>query len=431
MTNKRQQDVSPKQASTGGAGATRRTVLQAGALATGALAMPGSLGARAPLARPRSATRVTVVLFQHGGADHLNIYAPTGDANYAAMRPTSAIGVPGSTAALIGLPMDSLFTMHPAMVGTNNAYRVQQSTCAVVHACGYSPFSRSHFKSQDLYETALAGVIQGGWINRHLQATASAQDAPVRALALTSSLPMSLTGPYPCYSVSSTVELVYNGTADAKLFLDKLAHGTEMSRMLPEQQVSYLAQRDTFAMLDMFSVLDPATYAPANGAAYPANSLGNRMRQVAEVIKADLGVEFFAVEQHGWDHHSNLVVRLGGNVAALDSAVSAFFDDLGALAQDVVLVTMSEFGRTAAENGSAGTDHGVGGAMMVRGGAVNGGQVHGAWPGLAPAALAGGHSLASSNDFRDVLREVLDVHMGGTDPRAVFPGHIHQPIGVM
>jgi len=431
MTNKRQQDVSPQQSPTGGVGATRRTVLQAGALATGALAMPGSLAARSALTRPRSGTKVTVVLFQNGGADHLNIYAPTGDANYSAMRPTIGIGAPGSAAAVIGLPMDALFTMHPAMVGTHDAYSAQQSTCAVVHACGYLPYSRSHFLSQDLYETALAGVTQGGLINRHLVATASAQDPRVRALALTSSLPMAMTGPYPCYSVSSTEELVYQGPADAKLYLDKLAHGTDISRMLPEQQVSYLAQRDTFAMLDMFSVLDPVNYAPANGAAYPVNHVGRTLRQIAEVIKADLGVEFFALEQHAWDHHSDLVVRLGGNAGDLDAAVTAFFDDLGALAQDIVLVTMSEFGRTAAENGSGGTDHGVDGAMMVRGGAVNGGQVHGAWPGLAPGALAGGHSLASSNDFRDVLREVLDVHMGGTDPSAVFPGRIYQPIGVM
>lgn len=435
MTDKRQQDVSPNQVPGGGVGpgvgATRRTVLKAGALATGAFAMPRSLAARSRRARPRAGGKVTVVLFQHGGADHLNIYAPTGDANYAALRPTIGIGAPGSGAAVIGLPMDALFTMHPFMAGTHNAYRAQQSTCAIVHACGYSPFSRSHFASQDLYETALAGVSNGGWINRHLQATASAQDAPVRGLALTSSLPMSMTGPYPCYAVAGTEELVYGGNADARMFLDKLAHGTHITSMLPEQQAAYLAQRDTFAMLDLFSVLDPANYAPANGAAYPVSHVGKHLRQIAEVIKADLGVEFFALEQHGWDHHSDLVLRLGGNVADLDQAVTAFFDDLGALAQDVVLVTMSEFGRTAAENGSSGTDHGVGGAMMVRGGAVNGGQVHGTWPGLAPAALVDGHSMASSNDFRDVLREIMDVHMGGTDPLAVFPGHVYQPIGVL
>jgi uncharacterized protein (DUF1501 family) len=431
MTSKRQQQITSKQMSSDGSGATRRTILKAGALATGALAMPESLAARSAIAQPGGNTKVTVVLFQHGGADHLNLYAPTGDANYASLRPTIGVGTPGSGAAVEGLHMDAMFSMHPAMLGTNHAFRAQNSSCAVVHACGYSPFSRSHFESMDLYETALAGLTKGGWINRHLQVTATPQDVPVRALALTSSVPMSMKGLYPCYSVAGTEELAYSGASDTKWFLDKLAHGTSLERMLPEQQIAYQAQRDSFALLDRFLVLDPANYAPANGAVYPTSHVGKHLRQIAEVIKADLGVEFFALEQHGWDHHSNLVAKLGVNVEDLDQAVTAFFDDLGAAANNVVLVTMSEFGRTAAENGSGGTDHGVGGAMLLRGGHVRGGQVYGTWPGLAPAALVGGHSLAATSDFRDVLREVLEVHMGGTDAQEVFPGRIYQPIGVL
>ena len=372
MTSKRQQQITSKQMSSDGSGATRRTILKAGALATGALAMPESLAARSAIAQPGGNTKVTVVLFQHGGADHLNLYAPTGDANYASLRPTIGVGTPGSGAAVEGLHMDAMFSMHPAMLGTNHAFRAQNSSCAVVHACGYSPFSRSHFESMDLYETALAGLTKGGWINRHLQVTATPQDVPVRALALTSSVPMSMKGLYPCYSVAGTEELAYSGASDTKWFLDKLAHGTSLERMLPEQQIAYQAQRDSFALLDRFLVLDPANYAPANGAVYPTTHVGKHLRQIAEVIKAGLGVEFFALEQHGWDHHSNLVAKLGVNVEDLDQAVTAFFDDLGAAANDVVLVTMSEFGRTAAENGSGGTDHGVGGAMLLRGGHVRG-----------------------------------------------------------
>jgi len=430
MTNKRPQEVSPNEVRGGDSGATRRSVLQAGALAAGGMALPGSLAARSRLAKPRGNTKVTVVLFQHGGADSLSLYAPTGDPNYASLRPTIAIPPPSGTAGT-GLQMDSMFSMHPNMVGTHNAFRAQQSTCAVVQACGYSPFSRSHFQSQDYYERALAGLSGGGWINRHLQVTATPHDVPVRALALRESLPVSMQGPYPCYSVASTGELTYVGSSDTRLFLDRLAHGTAIQGMLPDQQAAYRAQRDTFSMLEMFSVLDPDNYAPANGANYPMNHIGMNLRQIAEVIKADLGVEFFTFMQHGWDHHSDQAMRLGELAMDLDQAVTAFFDDLGNLAQDVVLVTMSEFGRTVPENGSFGTDHGAGGSMMLRGGAVRGGQVYGAWPGLTPSALQVGDSLTPTTDFRDVLREVLEGHMGGTDPAVVFPGRVYQQVGVL
>lgn len=423
MTNRRETDGDNE-------GLTRRSVLRAGAVTTGALAMPATLAASGPTRRGR--TKVMVVLFQRGGADHLNIYAPTGAPEYATLRPTVGVQPPNSTAGVVGLPMDQTFSMHPLMAGTHAAFTAPNSTCAVVHAVGYQPPSRSHFESMDLYETALGGQFSG-WINRHLQVTATPNDPPVRALALRSSLPKSMVGRYPCFAVSNTAELAYPGDPDPDVLAvhEAIVASTATGGMLPAQQLAYQSQQDTFGLLDSFSVLDPYNYTPANGAQYPATELGDAMRQIAEVIKAQLGVEIFAVSQGGWDHHSALVASIAANLSNLDAAVTAFFDDLGALAQDVVLVTMSEFGRTVAENGSAGTDHGVGGAMTLRGGAVNGGQVHGSWPGLSPGALVGGNALAASNDFRDVLREVLEVHMGGTDPAVVFPGRVYQPIGVL
>ena len=409
---------------------SRRSVLQAGAVAGGAMALPRTLAARAPGRGPGSGNKVTVVLFLRGGADHLNLFAPTGDSNYAAMRPTVGVGAPGSSAAVVGLPMNATFSMHPSMAGTHAEFTAAGSRCGVVHAVGYKPPDLSHFESQTLYETSLEGLVSGGWINRHLQATATPGDAPVRALAIRSTLPQSMFGPYPCYSVGNTADLAYGGPGDTRAILQKLAVGSERTGMLPEQQLAYDSQRDTFTMLELFSVLDPASYVPENGAVYPAGALGGSLRQAAELIKADLGVEFVAVDQGGWDHHSDLVGRIAGNAGALDAAVTAFFADLGALVDDVLLVTMSEFGRTVAENGSAGTDHGMGGAMMLWGGAVQGGQVRGAWPTLAPGALVSGNYLDPVNDFRDVLWEVLQQHMGGTDTAAVFPGHTHTPIGM-
>jgi uncharacterized protein (DUF1501 family) len=415
-------------------GTDRRTLLKAGAAAAGAALVGAPLGAqrRVPSRARGGATRVTVVLFQRGGADHLNLYAPTGDPAYAALRPTIGIAPPGSPTGTVGLPMNATFAMHPAMAGIHAAFVAPGSRSAVVHAVGYQPYNRSHFTSQDLYETALQqGSAAEGWINRHLQATAAPQDPPVRALALRGTLPRSMLGSFPCYSVASTRDLVFGGAADARGYLEAIADLTPTGSMEPAAQLAYQGERDAFDLIDLFAVLDPINYVPANGAAYPTGALGQGLRETAEAIKADLGIEFFAVDQGGWDHHAGLVAAIAARATELDAAVTAFFTDLGALAGDVLLVTMSEFGRTAAENGSGGTDHGAGGAMLVAGGAVHGGQVHGVWPGVGPAALQDGRFLAPANDFRDVLREILEQHMGGTDPAFVFPGRVYAPIGVL
>lgn len=410
---------------------SRRTFLQASVLAGAAAAITSPANATSA-ARPRGGNgKITVVLFQRGGADHLNLYAPTGDSHYATLRPTIGLTPPGSGTGVVGLPMTSTFSMHPAMTGVHAAYAAAGSKLGIVHAVGYQPYNRSHFVSQDLYETALQTTTFDGWINRHLQVTASPTQAPVRALAIRGSLPRALAGAYPTFAVASTTELVFGGAADTRLFLEAIVDSTPTAAMPAPQQLAYQSGRDTFDLIDLFSTLDPVNYVPANGASYPAGSLGKALRETAEIIKANLGVEFFCVDHNGWDHHSGLVAAISPLATQLSQAITAFFVDLGVLGADVVLVTMSEFGRECDENGSGGTDHGVGGAMLVCGGAVHGGQVHGVWPGLAPAALVSGRFLAPSNDYRDVLREILDQHMGGTDPAIVFPGRVYQPIGVL
>lgn len=409
--------------------ATRRAFLQASALAGAtALTAPGALAAAAPR---RASTKVTVVLFQRGGADFLNLYAPTADANYATLRPAIGIAPPGSPAGTVGLAMNGTFAMHPGMSGVHAAFTAANSTTAVVHAVGYQPYNRSHFVSQDLYETALQTTAFTGWINRHLQVTTSPTGAPVRALAIRGSLPVSMYGAAPCHAVASTQDLVFGGAADQRLFLEAIVGSTPTTGMPAPAQLAYQSAVETFGLIDHFSGLAPTTYVPANGAQYPTGALGKALREIAEVIKANLGVEFFALDHGGWDHHHNLVSSIAPLATELSAAITAFFTDLGALSQDVVLVTMSEFGREAAQNGSLGTDHGVGGAMLVAGGPVHGGLVHGVWPGLAPAAMVSGRFLAPVNDYRDVLREILVTHMGGTDPTVVFPGRTYVPIGVL
>lgn len=411
-------------------GLDRRSFLQTGALlGAGALAGPLRAAAAAP---PLARRPVTVVLFQRGGADQLCLFAPTGDSNYAALRPTTAVAAPGGPGSVVGLYMDPTFSMHPSLLGLHAAYTAPQSRVAVVHATGHVPYDRSHFTSQDLMETGTAdGSRTDGWINRHLQATATANDAPVRALALLGSRPRSLAGAYPCYAVASTADLAFKARLpDMRQTLQLIVENTPIAAMSAPHQLAYRSSINAFDLIDHFAGLSPSTYVPAGGAVYPNSSLGRSLRQAAELIKADLGVEFIAVDQGGWDHHSSLLTRVATYATDLDAAVSAFLTDLGPRA-NVVLVTMSEFGREVRENGSFGTDHGVGGAMLLAGGSVRGGQVHGVWPGLAPSALRDGRFLAPANDFRDVLTELLEHHMGGTDANVVFPGHAFTPIGVV
>jgi uncharacterized protein (DUF1501 family) len=414
-----------------GKGTDRRTFLQASALAASGLAFASPL-ARAATAPPVASKKTTVVLFQRGGADALSLFAPTGDANYAVQRPTMGISPPGGLGSVVGLYMNPLFSMHPSLAGIYARYTATGSHVGIVHAVGHQPYDRSHFTSQDELETGSPdGSLDTGWINRHLMATSTARDAPVRGLALIGSMPKSLAGPYPCYAVSSTSALVFQGRLpDVRPCLETITETTPTVLMSAPRQLAYQSGASTFDLIDLFSVLHPTTYVPANGAVYPNTALGTAMKQAAEMIKARLGVEFICVDQGGWDHHSALLTRISTYAQDYDQSINAFFTDLGLAADNVVLVSMSEFGREVHENGSAGADHGVGGAMVLIGGQVRGGQVIGNWPGLATAQLQDGRFLAPRNDFRNVLLELLDRHMGGTAMDAVFPGHSYSPLGI-
>lgn len=421
---------------------TRRSFLQSSAVA-GAAALTVPATARAATGASLPTGKVVVVVFQRGGADFLNLYAPTGDANYAVLRPTIGLRPPGSPSGTVGLAMDSTFSMHPSMAGVHAAFTAQASKCAIVHAVGYAPANRSHFVSEALYETSLQVNQLDGWINRHLQVSSGPGQGPVRALALRGSLPRSMMGSYPTYAMASTRDLVLDAAlADERAVLRSVIEQTTTAGMDLTRHNAYRSGIDALGLIDLFSVLSPTTYQPANGAIYPTSAsvgsgtstnittFGRQMKEIAEVIKAGLGVEFFAVDQGGWDHHHSLPSYIAPLAADLSQGLSAFFTDLGALASDVVVVTMSEFGREARQNGSSGTDHGVGAAMMVWGGQVMGGQVRGIWPSVATSALQDGRFLAARNDYRDVLREVLTSHMGGTDPNFVFPGRTYQSIGL-
>jgi len=411
---------------------TRRIFLRNGALAVvGTAAMPSFLTRAAfGAADPGTRSKRLVVIFQRGAADGLNIVVPHGEASYYAMRPS--INIPKSAV----LDLDGFFGLHPAMASFEPLWK--QKHLAIVHAAGSPDPTRSHFDAQDFMESGTPGLkaTEDGWLNRTLRelpagksdAGSSASGKLVsdpsafRAIAMGPSLPRILSGREPAIAlnnlndfsiggknpkaepIANTFEAMYSSSVDAVL------HGTG---------------RETFYAVKMLKTADPAKYTPAAGANYPKGRFGDSMRQLAQLIKADVGVQVAFADIPGWDHHvneGNTQGQIANVLGDFSQSIAAFWTDLGDLAEDTVVVTMSEFGRTARENGNRGTDHGHANVMFVLGGPVRGGKVYARWPGLDQSQLYEGRDLAVTTDFRLVLSEVVERYLGNKDLKAVFPG---------
>jgi uncharacterized protein (DUF1501 family) len=186
----------------------------------------------------------------------------------------------------------------------------------------------------------------------------------------------------------------------------------------------------TFEAIRMIDAVLKQPYTPAGGAQY-VGELGRKLRQLAQLIKSDVGVEVAFADTNGWDHHANENGQLQGMLNEFGNSLAAFSHDMGSRMADIVLVTMTEFGRAAAESGNQGTDHGHGGLMMVMGGPVNGGRMYGQWPGLEPEQLFEGRDLAVTTDYRDVLGELVRNHLR-VGPEMVFPGFdFAEPMGLV
>jgi uncharacterized protein (DUF1501 family) len=404
---------------------TRRIFLRNGALAVvGTTALPSFLTRAAfGAADPGVRSKRLVVIFQRGAADGLNIVVPHGEANYYATRPT--INIPKKSV----LDLDGFFGLHPAMASFEPLWK--QKHLAIVHAAGSPDPTRSHFDAQDFMESGTPGVkvTDDGWLNRalHELPVVSANDkSAFRAIALGPSLPRILSGKEPAIAVnnvkdfsvggrnpnavpmSNTFEAMYDHSVDTVL------HGTG---------------QETFDAIKTLKAADPAHYTPAANANYPKGRFGDSLKQLAQLIKANLGVQVAFADIGGWDHHVNEGSTQGqiANVLGdFSQSISAFWTDLGDLGEDTVVVTMSEFGRTARENGNRGTDHGHANVMFVLGGPVKGGKVYGRWPGLDQSQLYEGRDLALTTDFRTVLGEVVSRYLGNKDLKTVFPGFEEQ-----
>ncbi len=393
---------------------TRRVFVRNGALAAvGTAVLPAFLTRAASGAEAGSRGKRLVVVFQRGAADGLNIIIPHGESAYYSMRPS--IAIPRKDV----VDLDGLFGLHPSMASLKPIWDAKHM--AIVHAAGSPDPTRSHFDAQDFMESGTPGMksTEDGWLNRAIHtAKEDAAKAPFRAIALGSSLPRMLAGSAPAVAISNLNDFGVGGRNAAA---QPLSNTFEAMYDKSVDSVMHAGQ-ETFDAVKMLRSANPQQYRTAPGANYPRGKFGDAMRETAQLIKADLGVQVAFTDIGGWDHHTNEAPQLANVLREFAQSISAFWIDLGDLAEDTVIVTMSEFGRTARENGNRGTDHGHANAMLVLGGPVRGGNVYGQWPGLDSSQLYEGRDLALTTDFRRVLGEAVARHLGNRELNTVFPG---------
>jgi uncharacterized protein (DUF1501 family) len=401
---------------------TRRFFLKSSGLALVSFGLaPRALVRSVHAAEGSRKNKTLVVVFQRGACDGLNTVVPYGESAYRKLRPTIAIPAPRGGSREAALDLDGHFGLHPALEPLLAPFK--DSSLAVVHAVGSPDGTRSHFDAQDFMESGTPGrkSTEDGWMNRHLQCTPDPAASPFRAVSLTPTLPRSLAGRAPAVAMASIGRFGLRpagGAAVARGFEDMYAGAV--------RDVLHGTGEETFEAIEFLKKTDPARYAPSAGASYPRGRYGDSLKQIAQLVKADVGVELAFSEVGGWDHHAaegGVQGQLAARLRELGQSLAAFQRDLGERMQDVVLVTLTEFGRTVRENGNRGTDHGHASVSFVMGGGVRGGRVHGRWPGLSPGRLYEGRDLAITTDFRDLLGELLARHLGARDLGPVFPGH--------
>jgi uncharacterized protein (DUF1501 family) len=274
-------------------------------------------------------------------------------------------------------------------------------------------------------ESGTPGVksTEDGWLNRALQAEDlrhNAEHTAFRALALGAEVPRTLAGKIPAIAISNVNSFSVGGRGPAA---SPAANAFEAMYGSSGDRILHATGEEAFDAVKMLRAANPAQYKPA--ADYPNSDIGNNLKQIAQLLKANLGVEAAFTDVTGWDTHQNqggVDGQLSNRLRDFSSAIAAFWRDMGDDAENITLVTMSEFGRTARENGTGGTDHGHANAMFVLGAGVKGGKVYGRWPGLANEQLNEGRDLALTTDYRGVLGEVVSSTLGAENLDRVFPG---------
>lgn len=413
-------------------------------------ALPTAAWARM-IAQPVTPKRTLVVLFLRGGADGLNMVVPYGDKAYSELRKGIAVAAPGSNGGAIDL--DGFFGLNPRMGALKPLF--DEGLMCAAHAVGYSRNTRSHFEEQDTWETGVAGntIASDGWLNRHL--ATSTGYGPIRAVSVGDQLPRIMQGKASAFAVRGLEDLTIPKTTR---YVDPQAVQAALERAYAARQTpagdktaaqDLLAQTagTTLEGVERLRSIAAAPYQPA--AEYPKNDLGRKLAQVARLIKADVGLEVAEVSLGGWDTHLNQ--GRGGDGAfgnlcqQVSDALAAFAKDLGDRMDSTLVVTMTDFGRTAFENGTGGTDHGWANCMLMMGGAVQraaaankgvrteskSSKVVSQWPGLEREQLHDKRDLLHTTDFRDVLGEIVSVHLGNSNVKTVLPQHEFKDVGLV
>jgi uncharacterized protein (DUF1501 family) len=395
--------------------ASRRVFLKGfGLAAVGVGFGPTPLMVRAAEAA-QAGSKVLVEIFLRGGCDGLNMCVPYGDPEYYGLRGGIAVGRNAVS------NLDGYFGLHPALGALKPLF--DDGRLAFVPAVGQYSLTRSHFDAQDFMETGTPGdkSTTTGWLDRTIARIPGSE--VTQAVAFSSQRPRSYLGPEPVLVAQNLTSFdlrARNWRDEAERLLRAMYE--------PKATPVGLMGQETFAAMETLLRTPEILAAPGNGASYPAAGVGNSLRQAAQLIKSGLGTRSIYVNVPGaFDTHSNQTFNNTLEFTLLGDSLAAFSTDLGRLMDDVVVIVTTEFGRTAAVNGSAGTDHGSGYCMIVMGGGVRGGRIYGPWPGLSRTQLYQGRDLAVTTDFRDVFAEVARAQFGITDASALFPGYSAGP----
>ena len=402
----------------------RRYFIKSGGIALASFGVVTSAPSflRRALAETAAGKRKTLIaIFQRGAVDGLNVVVPYGEHSYYDVRPSIAIPKPnGGAEAAINL--DGFFGLHPALDSFKPLW--DSKRLAIVHACGSPDNTRSHFDAQDYMESGTPGVKStgDGWLNRYLQSKAETQKSLFRAVSMTQNMPRVMQGKAPALAISNLADFnIRAGQSSAAV-----QGGFEAIYDQTVDTALHNTGKETFEAINYLKQVNPGQYKPENGANYPPTPFGNALRQTAQLIKAGVGLEVAFADIGGWDTHvneGNQQGQLSNLLRQFSVAIAALYVDLGQRMDDVVILTMSEFGRTARENGNRGTDHGHANAVFILGNPVRGGKVYGEWPGLKSEQLYEGRDLALTTDFRDVFGEIAAKHLGASNLSSIFPGY--------